>query len=423
MKRFYMHALGCQTNIYDSLQVSRDLTQIGWNNVNSPEEADVFILLTCAVDEVSEKLACNILKQVKDRLRHDVKVIYAGCMVKQTQLVSHYKDLERLNKILPSHLTISARDIHKTKDIISQCFPATVYKPNERGGFTDIGLYAGVPITKGCNNYCTYCIIPYRRGPHVSRPMQDILDDVKRLADAGVKVITLLGQNILQYEGNLFNLIDKVHNIDDIKRIYFSSFHPKNMNKQQMAIFDRPKVCAYLRIPVQAGHNDVLARMNRGYTIEHFTELIETMRTRRLGIAITTDFIVGFPGETREHFEGSIELAKKMKFDGARVAIYSERKGTRASKDYTDNITTEEKVRRRVVLNEVIHETVLANNRELIGGVLEVLIDSQEGQISIGRTVHAKKVLVTDRKVESGQLIPVRIENAETWTLFGKAEV
>jgi tRNA-2-methylthio-N6-dimethylallyladenosine synthase len=302
-------------------------------------------------------------------------------------------------------------------------------KPSYTNNFS-----AFVPISSGCNNFCSYCVVPFTRGSLICRDHKEILKEVKKVVQRGFKEIWLLGQNVNEYLSPTDTLIDfhkllkMVNEIEGDFWIRFTSSNPKNFSDELIKTMAKcPKVTPYLNLPVQSGDNEILKRMNRPYTVEEYKNLIAKIRSAfkkyRKGlerkVAISTDIIVGFPGETKKHFKNTVKLLKEIKFDMAYIAQYSPRPGTAAEK-MEDNVPREEKERRWKILTEILKKTALEKNKKFIGKEIEVLPEECKNGFLIGKSRHFKTVKFKGGKNLIGQFVKVKIINTLSWGLYGE---
>ena len=287
-------------------------------------------------------------------------------------------------------------------------------------------FFAWIPIMNGCNKFCTYCIVPYVRGREVSRPIEAIVEEIKKVAAEGYKEITLLGQNVNSYgldlkDGTDFSkLVAAVDDIDGIERVRYMTSHPKDMTFAMIdAIADSQKVVNHMHLPIQCGSNELLKKMNRGYTVEHYLELVEYARKRIPDLVLTTDIIVGFPGETEAMFEDTLNLLKRVQYDMAYTFIYSPRTGTPAAK-MEDQIPQEEKSRRLQRLMEVQNVYSLAKNKEMEDHVYDVIVEGptkNDANHWFGRTTGNKMIIwENDGSVAIGDTVPVQVDKGQTWS-------
>ncbi|MBE9513509.1 MAG: MiaB/RimO family radical SAM methylthiotransferase, partial [Chloroflexi bacterium] len=288
---------------------------------------------------------------------------------------------------------------------------------------------AFVPIIQGCNNFCSYCIVPYRRGRELSRSPGEVVREVKELVKQGVKEVTLLGQNVDSYghdlpeRPDLADLLVELDGIDGLARIRFLTNHPKDMSGKLIATISRlDKVCEHLDLALQSGDNEVLKAMRRGYTVERCRELVRAIRRSVPGISLSTDIIVGFPGESDEQFEHSLSLLEEMSFDVVHVAAYSPRRGTIAWRKYEDDVPPDLK-KERLHRIEQLQASIAADiNSKLEGRTVEVLVEGQKKGKWYGRSRNDKLVFFRDRAEQLGRLVKVRIEKSSPWALQGEIE-
>jgi len=291
---------------------------------------------------------------------------------------------------------------------------------------------AFVPIMTGCNNFCSYCAVPYARGREVSRSVVEILKEIQGLAKAGCKEIILLGQNVNSFnpidlenfsQENYFNhkfakLLWEVNQIEGPDRIWFTAAHPKDMHDEVIEALALPKMLNYLHLALQSGDNEILRSMNRKYTVDDYEKIIEKVRTVRPDIALGTDLIVGFPGETPEQFENTINFYKKIRFDISYPAQYSPRSGTKAA-ELEDNVSREEKKRRWRIVQTLMEQTTLDLNQKYTGQEVSVLIDTKKDNWCEGNSREMKRVRIYDQDYEIGQIVNVKVKEAKMWILEG----
>jgi len=287
-----------------------------------------------------------------------------------------------------------------------------------------------VPIIQGCNNFCSYCIVPYRRGRERSRPVSEIVGEVKELVRRGVKEVTLLGQNVDSYghdlpgKPDLADLLSELKTIDGLLRIRFLTNHPKDMSPKLIeAIASLDKVCEQISLPVQSGNNDILKAMNRDYTVEHYRQLITEIRSKVPEVALSTDVIVGFPSESQPQFQQTVNLLSELKFDTVHVAAYSPRSGTLASRQFKDNIPPAEKKERLRKIEQLQERTATEINAQLLGKTVEVLVEGRKEGNWWGRTRSGKLVFFSDHGDFLGQLVGIKVEKTSPWSLQGKIEL
>ena len=423
-------------NEHDSEKLAGMLSNMNYIECDSNEDADLVIFNTCCVRENAELKVYGNLGQLKHlkRKNPDMIIGICGCMMQQAHVV------EQIKKKYPFvDLIFGTHNLHNFPVLLSNCKQTDnmlIEVWDEEGeiieGLPSIrkyGLKAFVNIMYGCNNFCTYCIVPYTRGRERSRNPKDIVDEVKELVEKGTKEITLLGQNVNSYgktlEENMdfADLLFMVNEIEGLERLRFMTSHPKDISKKLIqAIRDCDKVCEHIHLPVQSGGNNVLKAMNRKYTKEHYLDLIEDTRAMVPDISITTDIIVGFPGETEEDFNQTLELVEKVKYDNSFTFIYSIRKGTPAA-EMENQVPEDVKHERFNRLLKILHAGVRERNFELKDKVVEVLVEGEsknDENILMGRTRTNKVVNFDGPKDLIGKLCNVKITEPRTFSLYGE---
>lgn len=414
---FFIETIGCQMNVCDSDMLSEMLLSYGAAKVNTLADADIVILNTCAIRAQAEQKAFSFLgrtDEFKKEKNPGLKVVVVGCMAER---ISN-KIRQRFHSV---DLVIGAKDIdNAAAKIISLCGIDKNRKTAAHGERSDIIRY--VTIMRGCDNYCSYCIVPFVRGKETSLDYKNIVSECEVMAANGAKEIMLLGQNVNSYQFedvNFADLIKKVAAIDGIERIRFMTNHPKDLNDDLINIMaDEPKVCSHIHLPVQSASNKILKAMNRKYTYEHYLGLIEKLRNKIPGINITTDFIVGFPGETEEDFQASLKAVKDIRFGGLYVFRYSPRPNTKAAQ-MPDDVPLEEKKRRHAIILEESNKISIDIVSEAVGTVQEVLTEKYENGILEARTRGARKVFVKGGQEYLGKNIDILIKEAKINSLFG----
>jgi len=420
--KFHIWTVGCQMNVADSQRVDVGLKRLGLDEEKNIEDADIVVLNTCVVRQSAEDTATGLLgKLAKQKKRKSTFICVTGCMVESTTktLAERFPQVDLWAK--PQDTPKIIENIADFLDLSSDgCVENLI---PEKSKFTEF-----VPIVQGCDKFCTFCVIPYRRGRETSKPMDQIFDEIKQLVDNGTKEVTLLGQNVDSYGHDLnpkMDLSDLMHNIHDISkllRIRFLTSHPNDMSiKLINTIKDLPKVCKCINLPFQAGSNRILANMRRGYTRDQFLRKIDQIRNIIPDVTLTTDLIVGFPGETELDFLDSINLLKEVNFDKVHVAAYSERKGTFAFRQIEDDIPQKTKRER---LNEVnkLQDTVQNNlNSKYLNKFYEVLIEGQNRDKYYGRTEGDKLVYVENlNETFIGQILKTRIIDFSPYSLIAE---
>lgn len=434
-KKYYIKTYGCQMNEHDSEKISWILTNMGYNETESIDDADLIIYNTCLVRENAElKVYGNLgaLAQLK-REKPGLIIAICGCMMQREEIrnviLSKYKhvdiifgthNIHKLPQLINNHLQTGKTivDVLEDKREIVEDIDA-----NRKYSFK-----AFVNIMFGCNNFCSYCIVPYTRGREVSREPENIINEIKELAKNGCKEVTLLGQNVNSYGKTLnrnydfVDLLRDINKIDGIERIRFMTSHPKDLSDKLIDAYRTlDKLCEHLHLPVQSGSNRILKEMNRKYTREDYLRLIKKLREAEPNIAITTDIIVGFPGETDEDFNDTLELVKEVEYDSAFTFIYSKREGTRAAR-MENQVDDKVKHERFQKLTEVLYEISLKKNKQLEGQTLEVLVEEvskNNPEYLTGRTRTNKLVHFKGDKSLIGTMVNVKIDTAKTFFLEG----
>ncbi len=426
---------GCQMNEHDSEKIKTLLNKMGFKEIDREEDADLSIINTCSVRHSAEdKVIGHIgrLKHIKKKNKK-LKVAICGCMMQRKESRDYV-----LNTFNHVDIVFGTNNIYRLPQLIleSDDRKNAVVEIDESYTNFDNQIYsrtasnaAYVNIVYGCNNFCTYCIVPYTRGREVSREPEDILDEIKNLVADGVNEVTLLGQNVNSYGKNLdenitfAELLRMVHGVEGIDRIHFTTSHPKDMSDDLIACFkDLPKLANYLHLPVQSGSNRVLKMMNRHYTREDYFTLIDKVRAVRPDISLSTDIMVGFPGETEEDFEDTLDLVKRVKYDNAFTFIYSRREGTRADK-MEDQVPKEVKDSRFQRLLDAVYAIQREKYEALHGTVQEVLFESaskNDPTKMSGRTGGFKLVHAPYDPEYIGRMAQVKITGGNTFSLEGE---
>ena len=448
---------GCQMNEHDSEVISGMLTQRGYNEAAGEDmrNTDIVIINTCSIRENADKRFFGTLGQLKKiKLANpNFTVCVCGCMMQQEHIT------KKLRQSYPwVDVIFGTHNIHEFPDMLEEMFQRRstgedwtvnqirssrefrvdrVYRDSDRivEGLPAKRLFGHksfVNIMYGCNNFCTYCIVPYTRGREKSRRPEDIIAEVKALAADGVKEVTLLGQNVNSYRGvsadsgnewDFADLIYALNEVEGLERIRFMTSHPKDLSDKLIAAFaECDKLCNYIHLPVQAGSSSVLRRMNRKYTREQYLELVRKLREAVPGIAISTDIIVGFPGETEEDFCETLSLAEEIQYDSAFTFLYSPRRGTPAA-DYENQIPEDVKHERFNRLVEVMNRGSKARNAAFVGRVCRVLVDGPDKKSSgilNGRTEEFKLVDFEGPEELIGSMVDVEITASNTFSLQGR---
>ena len=432
-KKIYIETYGCQMNEYDSEIVRSVLRDEEYEIIDSPAEADVVLLNTCSVRENANRKVFARIHQLKHLHNSDeVKIGVLGCMAtnfRQKLLNDPRLPIDFIvgpdsYKRLPKVIDQVQKTGEKSFDVTLSEFEtyADIYPTHEQG------VNAWIAVMRGCNNFCSFCVVPYTRGRERSRSPQSVLDEVKRLAGEGFRQVTLLGQNVnsYQYEGKDFAyLLEKVSEVEGIERIRFTSPHPKDFPHSLLhVVAENPKVCKHIHLPLQAGNDRVLDLMRRTYTQEEYLRLVDEIREHCQNIVLTTDIIVGFPTETDEEFQDTVRVMQRVQYDSAFIFKYSEREGTIAKRKYPDDVPEEVKTERIMALNELQKEISLKKNQAHIGEVHLVLIEEESTRKSDqdfqGRNDGNKIVIIPRGPYRKGQFVNVRITDASAHVLKGQ---
>lgn len=418
MPTYFIKTYGCQMNVNDSEVMAGLLDNSGYIQADSPETADVILINTCCVRQKAEDKAFGYaLGLVAPKMRKPGRIIgIIGCIAE--------KDKEQIFKKLPfidlvigpgqeAHVVQLLEEIRNGgRNVISTGDHCGEYPSNlaKRAPSTQ----AIVTIMFGCNNFCSYCVVPFVRGKEISRPAKDIIEEVKNLDKKIFKEVVLLGQNVNSYKDiGLPRLLEEVQKIDGVERIRFLTSHPRDISEDIInAVRDLPKVCEYFHIPLQSGDDEILKKMNRGYTADHFRKLVGRIRSKIPDATITSDAIAGFPGETEEQFMHTLKLIEELGLDLVNTFSYSRRPNTPADK-MKGQISEEVRSERLQRLMKVVEASALKCNKALVGKELEVLIFSKGG----GRTRGNKIVNFEAAGDETGKLVQVKITGASAWGL------
>ena len=435
MQKYYVWTEGCQMNFSDSLRVASSLESQGYERAGKVDEADVVILNTCVVRQSAEDKATGYLSSLKPlkKKRPEMVINVMGCLVgikDNTHLRKRFpyidvfsppSDPTPLLKYLADreHRQIDETQTTRRFDLMDNDFQLPAAEKDM--------VVAFVPVVYGCSHACTYCIIPYRRGVEVSRPPQDIIKEVRSLANQGVKEITLLGQIVDRYGKDqpdypsLAGLLRALNEVDGIQRLRFLTSHPNWLNDELLdVVAELPKVMPHLEVPVQAGDDEVLANMRRGYTSDDYRRLVERIRQRIPGASIATDIIVGFPGESDTQFKKTYELLADLKLDVAHLARYSVRPGTVAERRMPDDVPDEEKWSRFRQLEDLQEGILAEKHSPYVGQTFPILFEDKVKNRWRGRTPTTKLVFVESDEALLGQVRPVKINWSGPWSMIGE---
>ncbi len=411
MSYYYIWTIGCQMNKAESDRIAGLFSTRGMQPTEHADEADIVIINSCVVRDHAEARVVNKLHRLRaiKQANPNMLIAVTGCWVQP--------DTAPLHRLFP--------------------FVDHYFKPGDPPPWEnqavwrqslspDPGVTAYVPVIQGCNNFCSYCIVPYRRGREKSRPLEDILSETRELVKRGVREVTLLGQNVDSYghdlpqKPDLSDLLTELDGIDDLWRIRFLTNHPKDMSQRLIETAARlPKVCEAFNIPAQSGNDAILKLMRRRYTIKKYKKLIHEIRSKIKDTALSSDIIVGFPTETPAQFEETRSFIEEMRFDMVHVAAYSPRPGTIAARDFPDDVLPEEKKHRLQIVEQLQKNIATEINRQLQGKTVEVLVEGQKAQKWYGRTRSDKIVFFRDHNDCFGKRVKIKIERTGPWSLQG----
>jgi tRNA-2-methylthio-N6-dimethylallyladenosine synthase len=441
----FINTIGCQMNVYDSEKLAGILTAYGYEKTQNMDEADLVLCNTCSIRHKAEEKAFSFLGRFarEKKKRPHLITIMAGCVAQQEgekafdriphlDIVLGTQAFARLGSHLDA-LAAGKRRLVDTaeSDMIFEAMP-------DESAFDETQVSKFVTIMQGCENFCTYCVVPYVRGREKSRSHEAIVKEAQVLADSGIKEITLLGQNVNSYgvkDGDISfpELLEKVSGVDGIQRIRFATSHPKDLSDELiLAMSKLPKVCNHLHLPVQSGSNAILKKMNRGYTREAYLDRISALKKSCPDIALSTDIIVGFPSETQADFEDTVDLLKSVEFDSIFAFAYSDRSSAPAAKfpDQVDEVLKKERLNTLLAIQETYTEK---KNSDLVGKDVRVLVEGEsqkkrDGFIKtnentkqmFGRSESNKIVHFPSDQAVIGDLVTIRIENAYPHSLWGQ---
>jgi tRNA-2-methylthio-N6-dimethylallyladenosine synthase len=435
--RYHIWTEGCQMNEADSEKLAAGLTKLGWEEAAKADESDLAVVNTCVVRQKAEDRASGYLgklRKLKETRDGGLQIAVMGCMVgpRTDDLRSRFPYVDVWAR--PQSFEVVLRHLLPDSDLGGEFWPDTFPEPK--------GPAAFVPVIHGCNKFCTYCIVPYRRGRERSRTVDDLAREVASHSAKGVREVTLLGQTVEAYgkdlpadesgaKADLASLFEAIHGTPGLERIRFLTSYPRDMTERIVrSVAELPKVCEHFNIPLQAGDNDVLAQMRRGYTIEEYVEWVHRIRDIVPEPTLSTDVIVGFCGETEAQFERTLAVLEALRFDKVHVAAYSPRPGTIAWRHMEDTVPQEEKMRRLHAVEAAQARIGAEINARLVGTVQEVLVEGEKDGVLTGRNRGNKLVHIRQeqgaRSQESrmgpaiGDRVEVRITKATAWSLQGE---
>ena len=435
MKKVFLKTYGCQMNVYDSERIMESLSENGYKQTNNLNESDLIIFNTCHIREkAAEKLYSDIGRLKK--IRKEKKIIVAGC-------VAQAEDKQIIQRMPDVDLVIGPQTYHKIPELVSKLNKKIKYVETDFPIENKFNLLkkrvrsekkpsAFLTIQEGCDKFCTFCVVPYTRGAEYSRTTKELVEETKQLLSQGVSEITLLGQNVNAYHGeglngrtsNLADLIYELSKLAGLERIRYTTNHPVDVNQELIdAHRDIKKLMPYIHLPIQSGSNRILKLMNRKHTCEEYIEIIEKIRNARNDIALSSDFITGFPGETDKDFELTIDLVKKIKYAQAYSFNYSPRPGT-PSADYEKQIPQNIKSERLKLLQDILKQQQLEFNNQSKGKIVSILIERKGREIDqlVGKTPYMQSVFFKniENKSKIGDFIDVKIDTIKVNNLSGE---
>ena len=434
--KYHLWTIGCQMNEADSQRVGSELEKLGYRYSPNYRDSDVVVINTCVVRQSAEDKAMGFVSSLKPLKQHDPNKVIAlmGCLIGVKGSKRLQKQFPYVDVFMPPsepgplvNFLLGRENLAGEAEAVAQRHALQdgdlVLPMHQRNNL----VTANVPIVYGCNHVCTFCIIPSRRGVERSRPVGEIAQEVRSLVEQGIKEVTLLGQIVDRYgydvpDGpRLADLLRTLNDLDGLERIRFLTSHPNFMTDDLLrAVAELPKVCEHIEVPIQAGDDEVLRRMKRGYTSDEYRRLIHRIREYLPNSNIATDIIVGFPSETEAQFQATLDLLAELKMDVAHTAMYSPRPGTVSAKLMPDDISAEEKKDRLLAVNALQEEIVAEINSHYVDQTVEVLVEENRKGKWKGRTRTNKIVFFEDEADWQGQLAEIKIEWAGPWSMRGR---
>ena len=434
-KKYFLRTYGCQMNVHDSEEIKYYLEALGYEAVLELEKADIVVLNTCAIRENAKDKVFGYLGRCKHLKKENPNLIIAitGCLMQQPKEIEEIHNRHQyIDIIIGTHNLSELPSLieeanNKKKQNIEVYSNSDIVFENVKYN-RDSKISAWINIIYGCDKFCTYCIVPYTRGRERSRKMEEVLEEVKALKEQGYMEITLLGQNVNAYGKDLnlgydfATLLENVAKIG-IPRIRFVTSHPWNFTDRMVDVIAKyDNIMPYVHLPIQSGSDEILKRMNRKYTIEEYKKLFDQIKKKVKNVAITTDIIVGFPNETDEDFQKTLDIVNYCKFDGAYTFIFSPREGTAAAK-MEDKVPMQVKEERLQKLNELVNKYSLESNQKMLGKTLDVLVvglSEKDSNKVYGYTETMKLVNIVGNKDLIGKIVPVKITDAKSFSLDGE---
>ena len=440
MKKVYIETMGCQMNKSDSERMFGMLSHLGYEQTQNAKDANLVMVNTCSIRQLSEDKAFSLIGvwgQWKKTVKPDLKIGFCGCVAQQ-KMKEVFRRAPYVDFVLGTHKIYSLPEIIKKiehGERVLECSETNLTEDDKASQFEIKrvkSVNAWIPITEGCNNFCTYCIVPYTRGRERSRTPEIILKEANDALKNGFKEITLLGQNVDSYGKDfkdknyrLAQLLRDLNALEGKFRIRFVTSYPTDITDELIeTVVKLDKVCEYFHIPMQSGSSEVLKKMNRRYDRETYKKIVEKVRNKVADVTITSDFIAGFPGETEEQFRETLTAIDEFELDYSNTAAYSPREKTVAAKWVDKFIEEDTKTERLARLNEKVRENCLKSNRKYVGRTMEVLIENFENHkgknIITGRTRNNKIVHIPCDKDRTGEFLDVKISGTKTWYLQGE---
>ena len=440
MKKVYIETMGCQMNKSDSERMFGMLQHLGYDETKNPKDADLVMVNTCSIRQLSEDKAFSqigVWGQWKKTSKPDLKIGFCGCVAQQ-KMKEVFRRAPYVDFVLGTHKIYSLPEIIKkiqNGERVLECTETNATEDDKAAQYEISrvkSVNAWIPITEGCNNFCTYCIVPYTRGRERSRTPEIIIKEAKQALNEGFKEITLLGQNVDSYGKDfkdknyrLADLLRELNDIDGQFRIRFVTSYPTDITDELIdTVVELDKVCEYFHIPMQSGSSEVLKRMNRRYDRETYKKIVEKVRSKVPDVTITSDFIAGFPGETEAQFEETLSAIDEFELDYSNTAAYSPREKTVAARWVDEFIDEDTKTERLSRLNEKVRENCLKSNQKYVGRTLEVLIENFENHkgknVITGRTRNNKIVHIPCDSDRTGEFLNAKITGTKTWYLQGE---
>ena len=434
-KKYFLRTYGCQMNVHDSEEIKYYLESLGYEPVEELELADIVVLNTCAIRENAKDKVFGYLGRCKHlkKEKPDLIIAVAGCLMQKPNEIEEIHNRHKYIDII-----IGTHNLNELPNLIEEANKKKIQNievySNSDVVFENVKynrdskISAWINIIYGCDKFCTYCIVPFTRGRERSRKMEEVLEEVRDLKNQGYMEVTLLGQNVNAYGKDLnlgydfATLLEEVAKIG-IPRIRFVTSHPWNFTDKMVDVIAKyDNVMPYVHLPIQSGSDDILRKMNRKYTIDEYKKLFDQIKSKVKNVAITTDIIVGFPNETDEDFEKTLDIVNYCKFDGAYTFIFSPREGTAAAR-MEDKISMEVKEKRLQELNSLVNKYSLESNQRLVGKVVEVLVNGiseKDSNKVYGYTETMKLVNIVGGKELIGKIVPVKITDAKSFSLDGE---